>query len=79
VRLVVVDGLHPVFAGLVVGLTAAAVLRISLNRFVRQLPEFDASLLVLVPLLFVAAGALACYLPARRAACVDPSVVLRDL
>jgi hypothetical protein len=79
VRLVVSDGLYPVVAGLVVGLTAAAALRISLNRIVHYVPDVEPSLVIVVPLLFIAAGALACYVPARRASLVDPSDVLRDL
>ena len=46
--------------------------------FVQLLPTVDAFALGLVPILLIAAGVLACDLPARRASAVDPNVALRQ-
>jgi ABC-type lipoprotein release transport system permease subunit len=78
-RLVIADGLTPVVAGLVLGMSVGAVLRFAAGRMLRNVPPIDVTLLVVVPLLFLTAGLLACTVPARRATRVGPSVVLRDL
>jgi ABC-type lipoprotein release transport system permease subunit len=43
-----------------------------------ELPPVDSWLAIALPLLFITAGPVACYLPARRASEVEPSVALRE-
>ena len=79
-RLILKDGFRPVLEGLFIGLGAAVVIRIMLQpAFTKTITPFDPIpfLLGAVPLLV--AAAIACYLPARRAARVDPNVALREL
>jgi predicted permease len=77
-RMVVLDGLRPILSGLLAGLALGGALRFAAGRLVRGLPPVDPWLAVAVPLLFIAAGLIACYLPARRASEVEPSVALRE-
>jgi predicted permease len=79
VRLVIGDGLRPVLSGLLVGMAAGLAVRYATTRLLRSVPEIDLGLIVLVPALFIVAGVLAAYFPARRASRVDPSVALRNL
>jgi ABC-type antimicrobial peptide transport system permease subunit len=79
VRLILLDGLRPIIGGLFAGLALGGALRFAAGRLLRGLPPVDPWLAVAIPLLFTAAGLVACYLPARRASEVDPSVALRDL
>jgi predicted permease len=78
-RTVLADGLRPVAIGLVVGLSLGGALRIAAGRTLPSLAPVDPWLMLLVPVLFILAGLLACCVPARRATQVDPSVALRDL
>ena len=64
-------------AGIVVGLLGAVLLAQYLKPFVYQIPANDPATLVLVALTFIAVAAAASYIPARRAARVDPMIALR--
>jgi ABC-type antimicrobial peptide transport system permease subunit len=77
VRLVLFDGAGVVISGIVIGFTLGfAAIRYASHAIV-PLPDIDALTFVTVPALLIAVVLLACYLPARRAAKVDPLVVLR--
>ena len=79
-RLVLRDGLRPVLFGIAIGIALAAAAQQALQRVSPMLvPPLDVTALALLSILLVGAGALACYLPARRASRVDPTVALRDL
>jgi predicted permease len=78
VRMIVRQGLSPVVLGVVAGLLFGAVARLALQpQFLRLVPAMDVVVLGVVPVVFIAAAIVACYLPARRAASVDPMVALR--
>jgi putative ABC transport system permease protein len=78
VRLIVKDGAAIVIAGIVIGFALAfAAIRFASHAIV-PLPDIDAATFVVVPAVLAAVVLLACYLPARRAARVDPLVVLRN-
>jgi putative ABC transport system permease protein len=76
-RMVVSGGIFVTAAGVAIGLVGA----LGLTRLMRSLlfgvSATDATVFGLVALLLIAATAVACYLPARRAANVDPAVALR--
>jgi predicted permease len=78
--LVLVDGIRPVLEGLAIGFAVAGLSGLVLQpAFVRVLPAIDPVTFVLLPIPFVIAALVACYLPAHRAASVDPNVALKQL
>ncbi len=77
-RTVVWDGLRVVLAGLVVGLLASLALGRVLSTFLFETPPADPIVLVSVAAILALAGALASYVPALRAARVDPAISLRE-
>jgi putative ABC transport system permease protein len=75
--LIVKKGLKLIVVGLVAGIAGAlAVTRVLAGLLYGVTPTDPATFLV-VSLLLTVAGLIACYIPARRAAKVDPVVALR--
>lgn len=77
VRLVVGQGLALVAAGAALGLAAAFALSHLLADLLYAVTPTDPVAFLAVALLMAAVGLVACWLPARRAASVDPAVALR--
>jgi putative ABC transport system permease protein len=78
VRLVLRDGMMPVAAGSAAGLVAAMAATRTIRTMLFGVTPLDPASLAAAPAILAAAALLACYLPARRAARVDPLVALRD-
>jgi predicted permease len=78
-RLVIADGLRPVLAGGLLGLAAGAGLSYLVGAYYYRLPGIDWVGVMVVAALVAPAAAVACYLPARRAAESDPNTTLREL
>jgi putative ABC transport system permease protein len=76
--LVVGDGAKLTAAGVAVGVAAAAGLASSLESMLFGVPPLDALTFAATTAALVAAALLACLIPARRAARVDPMVALRS-
>jgi putative ABC transport system permease protein len=75
--LILAMGGRLVLIGLGVGLTGSLALARFLRSEVFQVPETDAVALGGVVLLLCGAGLVACFVPARRAARLDPMSALR--
>jgi predicted permease len=76
-HLVLADAASIAIAGMLIGFALAfAAIRYASHAIV-PLPDADAVTFAVVPLVLILVVLLACYLPARRAARVDPLVVLR--
>jgi ABC-type antimicrobial peptide transport system permease subunit len=76
-RLVLGSGLWLTASGILIGGVAAAALSHLLSRFVYGVSALDVVTFTGAPILLGAATLLATFLPARRAARVDPMRVLR--
>jgi putative ABC transport system permease protein len=76
-RLVVAQGLGWTAAGLAAGAIGALLLTRFLSTLLFEVPPLDPATWAAVAGVLLAAGALACVVPARRAARVDPVVALR--
>jgi putative ABC transport system permease protein len=77
VRQVLVRGMAMVTVGMVFGVAAALVSTRLLTSLLFGIHATDPLTFVIVPAILAAVAGLACYLPARRAAGLDPASVLR--
>jgi putative ABC transport system permease protein len=71
------NGLRPVLIGLAIGLAAAIMIARALRSLLFGISATDFISLGTVALVLLLTSALACYLPARRAAQLDPMAALR--
>ena len=78
VRLIVGEGARLIAVGVVAGLAAAAVLSRVLESFLYDTAPTDPFTMTAASAFFAAAGLVACWVPARRAARVDPLDALRE-
>ncbi len=78
VRLIVREGLRLAGLGIAIGLGGAALLAPSLGALLYGVKPLDAPTFVAVALLLLAVAVAATYIPARRAARVDPTIALRS-
>ena len=79
-RMVLAQGTRLAAVGIVIGIVAALILGRMLSSFSRLLygvGSGDPLTLTIVSLSLIGATLLACYVPARRAANVDPMITLR--
>jgi putative ABC transport system permease protein len=77
-RLVVGQGMAPAIVGLGIGLIGAFALTRLMKDLLFVVRADDPATFALVAFLLAAAALLACYIPARRAAKVDPMIALRS-
>jgi predicted permease len=76
-RLVLQDGLVPVFVGAVAGVAVAFAFARVVGSLLFQVSPYNSAIATSAVSVLVALGALACLLPARHAASVDPMQALR--
>jgi putative ABC transport system permease protein len=77
-RMIVREGLALTLAGITIGLVATLVVSRILNSQLFGVSATDPATFVVVALSLVAVAITACYLPARRAANLDPLMTLRN-
>lgn len=76
-RLIVGQGMRMALIGIVLGLMGAFALTRVLGSLLLGIGTTDPVTFIGVPILLIAVALMACYIPARRAARVDPLVALR--
>jgi predicted permease len=76
-RMVVLDGVRLVLSGLLIGIGMAAVATRSMSALLFEIEPGDPLTFVSVAATLLLMTMIACYLPARRAARIDPVVALR--
>jgi predicted permease len=77
-RLIVLSGAKVVGAGAVVGLVLSVAAGFGLRGMLIGVPPLDPVTYIVVATLLIGVALVACALPARRAAALDPALTLRD-
>jgi len=77
-QIIIRQGMKLVVVGIAIGVTAAFALSHLLRSFLYEVAPTDPLALTAVTFILTAVGIVACLLPARRAARVDPMVALRS-
>jgi predicted permease len=77
VRLIVAHGLKLALAGVAVGIAGSLALSKLLTSFLFGVSDKDPLTFAAVAIVLTLVALVACYIPARRAMCVDPMVALR--
>jgi ABC-type antimicrobial peptide transport system permease subunit len=77
-RSVLVRGMRPIVPGLAVGLIAVVAIASGLRSVLFGVAPADPLSLGVVAVVLLIASGVACYLPARRAASMDPLTALRQ-
>ena len=76
--LVVRQSLPPILAGVVAGVGGSVASGRLLQQFLYQVKPGDPQVIAIIVALLIGVGLLASWLPARRAASIDPVIALRD-
>jgi len=74
---ILLSGMKPVLVGLFAGLVGAFMIGRSIRSVLFEVAPTDPTTVLGVAVLLLVTSALACYIPARRAARIDPIVALR--
>jgi len=77
-RMVIFQGMKTALIGIAVGVLCALGAARALAHLLYQVKPNDLLTFIAVPILFAAIAMVACYLPARRALDIDPTVALRQ-
>jgi putative ABC transport system permease protein len=77
-RMMLLQGLKPASLGVILGLIAALLSTNVVKRMLFGIEPLDPLTFSIVPPLLLVLATLACYLPARRATRLDPTVALRS-
>lgn len=79
-HMVLKDGYRPVLEGMAIGIFIGVCGRAIIRAYLdAKMTVLDPWMFATVPVPLILAACCACYLPARRAASVDPNVALRHL
>ena len=77
--LIIREGVKVAVIGSVLGLAGTYVAIRTASKMFVAVPSLDPATVLIVPVVLSAVVLLACYLPARRAAAIDPMAALREL
>jgi macrolide transport system ATP-binding/permease protein len=77
-QMVVREGLLLISTGVIVGAAAATIVTRYLTSLLYGIKPLDIMTFTIVPIILLSIALAACYLPARRATSVEPSIALRE-